>query len=561
MPRISTGALTDMQLAAQNRIYSQYPSYDYVIIGSGMSALVVGALLANAGYKICLLEAHDVPGGYAHTFFMNDFHFCAQVHYIWGCAPGQPIFEFLRRIGLEEDIKFLPHDPEGYDHMVMPDGKRVKIPYGFDQLITNINSAYPGQEPYLKKFFNVFDKLTEAINLLPLSRLQWWEFLTQAQHLATLLKYKNKTLQNVFDECHLNRASQAILNANTGDLMCPPDQVSVWAFHGLIKGYNAGAYYPEKHFKYYTERLASFITQHEGCHIFYETEVTKINVSGDSVESLETRDGKTFKGTSYICNMDPKKTSQMIGRDRFPKKELAKLDYRYSPSSLIIYLGIKDIDLRDYGFGDFNIWHLQQWDLNKTWREIQSNNYDKPWIFYSTPTLHTPYNGIVPKGCQILELGTAANYEFFKQLFDEDPNEYRKQKRLLAQNLLDVTASNYIPNLQKYIALKVVGSPLTSETYCFAPFGNCYGSDLIPQNMGLERLTSETPWNNLYWCNASSGYPGIYGTTVTGMNLYTQLTHDDFYNYDKAPTPQEALAYAKQLYKSKQLVETNIAFE
>lgn len=36
-----------------------------------------------------VLEAHDVPGGYAHTFRMRDYRFCAQVHYVFGCGEGE----------------------------------------------------------------------------------------------------------------------------------------------------------------------------------------------------------------------------------------------------------------------------------------------------------------------------------------------------------------------------------------------------------------------------------------------------------------------------------------
>ena len=89
--RYSTGALTKEQLDTQDALYKQNHTYDVLIIGTGMATLTVGALLADAGSKVCMLEAHDKPGGYAHTFKMNDFSFCAQVHYIWGCGVGQAI--------------------------------------------------------------------------------------------------------------------------------------------------------------------------------------------------------------------------------------------------------------------------------------------------------------------------------------------------------------------------------------------------------------------------------------------------------------------------------------
>nr|WP_221928630.1 FAD/NAD(P)-binding protein [[Scytonema hofmanni] UTEX B 1581] len=43
---------------------------DYLIIGSGLSALVFGALMANSGKTVQILEAHEHPGGFGHTFTM-----------------------------------------------------------------------------------------------------------------------------------------------------------------------------------------------------------------------------------------------------------------------------------------------------------------------------------------------------------------------------------------------------------------------------------------------------------------------------------------------------------
>ena len=42
-----------------------------------------------------VLEAHDQPGGYAHSFRMRDFRFCAQVHYVFSCGEGETIHRLL----------------------------------------------------------------------------------------------------------------------------------------------------------------------------------------------------------------------------------------------------------------------------------------------------------------------------------------------------------------------------------------------------------------------------------------------------------------------------------
>lgn len=526
MKKYSTGALTKEQHAQQNALYLQQHLYDYIIIGTGMAALTAGALLANAGYKVCLLEAHDIPGGYAHTFKMNDFSFCAQVHYIWGCGPGQTIHNILKKLRLEDEITFERFDANGYDHIILPDGKRIKTPYGFQKFIQNISTDYPGNEKRLEKFFFVVERLYHEMGQLP-EKISWWNCVTSSFKFLTVIKYRNKTLQDLFDECGLPIPLQAILSANAGDFLSPPEELSLLAYAGLVGGYNSGAYYPTKHFKFFIDRLAKSITDHPGCHIYYETEVTQIATTSERVQEVHTKDGKVFKAANYISNMDPQAVSRMIGRDKFPSKYLPSLSYQYTPSSFLIYLGLKGVNLRDYGFGNHNTWHLEHWDMNQTWKELSANHYHRPWIFMSTPTLHSGSPGIAPEGCQILELATLANFDHFKQLKESNPASYRKKKQELAEGLLNIVEQKYIPDLPRHLALKVVGTPTTNHDFCFAPAGNAYGSVMTPGNFGLHRLTADTPWKNLFWCNASSGFASVYGTACTGAKLYTKLTGDN----------------------------------
>lgn len=543
MKRHSTGALSAEETRRQDARYDPARVYDAVIIGSGISALTVGALLAHAGQRVCMLEAHDRPGGFAHTFEMGGYHFCAQVHYVCGCAPGGPIDAFLRKVGLEREITWELLDPDGYDHMIMPDLTRVRVPYGFDKLAENVETAYPGQGQAVRRFCDVLTAIRRELRVLPEGPIRWWQLLTEALHFPTLLRYRNRTLQDVFDECGLSREAQAVLCANAGDYMAPPRDLSIFGFAALFGGYNTGAYYPTRHFKHLTERLAAFIAEHDGCDVFYESPVTRIEGDERRIAQVTTSDGKTFRGARFICNMDPQRAAALIGREKFPRSYLKRLDYTYSPSGVIVYLGLQGVDLREHGFGNHNTWQLFQWDMNRIWREEHDEQrYDRPWLFMSTPTLHTDVGGVAPEGGQILELLTLASYDSFKQLQQRSYVDYSRAKHAVADRLIDLVAKHHVPDLRKFIKVQAVGSPVTHEDFCLATRGNAYGSYLTPKQLGLGRLNAETPFENLSWCNASSGYAGVYGTIGTGLRLYMDLTGDRFFDFAAAPTDDELLA-------------------
>lgn len=542
MKRHSTGALGPEARARQDARYDPQAVHDVVVIGSGLSALSVGSLLAQAGQRVCILEAHDKPGGFAHTFAMGEYRFCAQVHYVWGCAPGTPVFEFLRRLGLERDITWELLDPDGYDRMVMPDGKQVRIPYGFDRLADAIDAAYPGQREPVRRFCDVLVAIRRELRALPEGRLRWWQVLGSALRFPTLIRYRTRTLQQVFDACGLSREAQAVLIANAGDFMAPPADLSIFAYAALFGGYNTGAYYPTRHFRHLTERLAEVVVERGG-DIFYESQVVGIAADGGRITHVTTADGRTFRGRRFICNMDPQQAARLIGREKFPRSYLKRLDYSYSPSGVIVYLGLRGLDLRAHGFGNFNTWQLFQWDMNQIWREaMEEHRFDRPWLFISTPTLHSTAPGVAPEGGHIMELLTLASYDHLKGLQAQSYTAYSHAKHAIAERLIDLVERHHVPGLREAIEVQVVGSPVTHEDFCLATRGNAYGSYLTPHQLGLSRLKAETPFPNLHWCNASSGYAGVNGTIGTGMRLYMDLTGDRFYDFAAAPTDEELIA-------------------
>lgn len=540
----STGKLSAEKKAQQEACYAEHHGYDYVIIGTGISALAVGALLANAGERVCLLEARAMPGGHAHTFEKENFNFCGQLHSIWGCAPGQRIYEFLKYLKLEEEITFGSYNPDGYDHVSLPDGKRIHIPYGFENLEENLNLAYPGQEQQLRKFFKIINKINRELALVPKGE-PWWSYLFQSLKFINVIKYRNRTVQSLFDECGLSKEVQAVLSVTSNDFMLPPAELSLIAYILHFGGCNEGAYYPTKHYKHFIESLADFITCHTGCHIYYDTEVTKIELDKGKVNQVMTSGGKTFKAYHFICSIDPQKASHLIGQHHFPRAHLSSLSCDTSSASFIMYLGLNNIPLEEYDFGNHILWHLPQWDMNKIWEDLRNNCFDAPWVAFSTPTLQTDSSQSAPEGCHILEITTGINYDWLKQLHDTNAKAYRGEIKLVSEKLLDV-AESYIPSLREHIVQKVIGTPTQSADFNFKPNRNAFKADFSAIARGLGPSKPSTAWKNFFWCNDRNGCGGVYGAIQTGMDLYGYLTNDHFFDRLSTPSSQAAIAYATQ---------------
>jgi len=54
--------------------------YDAIVIGSGIGGLTCGALLAQKGLRVAVLERHSRIGGYAQEFSRDKYVFDSSVH-------------------------------------------------------------------------------------------------------------------------------------------------------------------------------------------------------------------------------------------------------------------------------------------------------------------------------------------------------------------------------------------------------------------------------------------------------------------------------------------------
>ena len=511
---------------------------DYLVVGSGLSALVFGALMASSGKKVQVLEAHEHPGGFGHSFTLaKKYTFNAQFHYVWDCGEGQTVNRVLKKLGLDQEVTFERYDPNGFDHMRMPEYK-LDMPSDPEELIRRLSELFPDDDDSskeslhsrIRQFVEAVENTGAGLKKLapPVKPL---ELLTHAKEVLSTAQYLNSTLQDVFDKFKLPQAAQTLLALQWLDFLLPPDQLSFYAWVALLRGYQAGAFYPTQHFEHVINSLVKVIESNGG-QILLNHEVTQFKVIDRTVIGVEamnltTHQTQEFIGDRVICNIDPQKAAKMIGPEKFSKKVRQKLNYEYSPSNFMAYCVVKDLDLRNYGFGKWNLSHTGHQSLNEAFAQMyEHNDFSNPSFAITTPTLLTEASGDCPEDCQIVEFLTVANYDYFQTLQSRDRKAYYQKKQEIFDSILDVVEKHYVPNFREHMVFHITGSPTTNERYCWCPRGNSYGSNLTPKNMGLGRLNHETSLDRFYFCNASSGYPGFAPTIWTGALLYQRLSGD-----------------------------------
>lgn len=501
-------------------------SFDYVILGAGLGGLSAAACLARQGHEVAVLEKHYLPGGCCHTFDYGEYRFCADVHYVSQCGPGQTIDQLLNY--LERSVPFNSLAPDCIDRVITPEVD-FKIPLGWETLRARLLETFPEERIAINHYCDEIRQLHQDIHNL-VQEVHWYDqkwldWLKLPKYWNLFLK-RDWTLQDLYDRVGLSPKLQNLLAGQSGDYALPPNEIALLTHTSLVWDYSEGAYYPKHHFKHLVDTIVEAITTRGGV-VRLSTPVEHMEVCDRQVQYVTTAEGDIYHAKkAYISDLDPKLTVQLMhtAEALSPHEHQRLTGYQYSASAFNIYLGLDSrFEPERYGIGNWNIWYYPTGDLNQEYQKQLQGDLSYPWIFLSCPTMKSSEPGMAPPGHHVLEIATVCSYEPFEQLHKTDLKAYKAKKREVYQQIM-TSVRNLIPDVDAYTRMKVYGTPTTSEYYLGQPQGNIYGAKLIPQQVGLNRLGYMTELPNLFLVGASAGYPSAPGVIANGMDVVELLT-------------------------------------
>lgn len=518
--------------------------FDTIVIGSGVGGLSAALCLARAGQNVLVLEQHDVPGGWCHSFQIKGSRFTPGVHYIGLLDEGESTNELYKGLGIANDLIFFRMNPNGYEHCWIGN-EHFDIPSGADEFISSLTQRFPHEKKGIKGYLNTVRDVSRELQLIPKMN-GFWDAVTIPWRTRHLGKYGLFTLKRVIDWHIKDPLLKQILNVQCGDHGLPPGKASFPLHSAVMEHYLSGGYYPMGGGASIVKAMTKAIKGY-GSEVRTKQMVRRILIEGGDEKraiGVELADGQKIYAKRVVSNADPSKTYlDLVGEKHLSSRLRTKLDVtKYSCTSLMLFVTV-DMDVRAAGLDSGNIWIMPNRDMDDVYDEmmrtdIESGDYFSG-LFISCTTLKDPMS--FDGKHHVLEVLTYIDYEAFRRFEAEDQkrsDEYLRFKTLLTDKIVN-TLDRVIPGIKDTIIHKELGTPITNEHYINVTEGSVYGTEKSLKQIGPNAFKQESEIKGLYLCGASTLAHGVSGATYSGVHAAAKILncrHEDLIRPDEEQT-------------------------
>jgi phytoene dehydrogenase-like protein len=495
---------------------------DAVVIGSGAGGMAAAVALARAGERVLVLEQHDRPGGWCHSFTLEGHTFSPGVHYVGDLGPEGKLRRVYEGLGVAGDMEWFELDPQGFDRVRLADsGFAFDIPRGREAFAEALARALPGEARATGLALERIAKIDAALSLIMKAKSPL-DLLTLPVRGPALLRHGFGSLARLLDGAGVrDPRARAVLGIQGGDHGLPPSRVPAAVHAGVMAHYFGGGFYPRGGGFTIPRAFLRALRRAKG-ELRTSAPVARILVERRGVLrkrvaiGVRLASGEEVRARRVISNADPGVTfGRLVAPEHQPARTRRKLERsRWSISAASLFMAL-DVDPRALGLTSGNLWWSSTADLDGMNASPDLDGAPDA-LFVTATTLKDP----TKRGDHTLEAFALLPWDLFAPWADSAsgarPADYEALKARL-EAWLRRGLARAVPGVERHITFSAVGTPLTNAHYVAATQGGLYGTEKTLDQIGPFAWGPGAPITNLWLCGASTLSHGVSGATFSGV--------------------------------------------
>jgi len=451
------------------------------IIGGGLGGLTSGALLAKDGYKVTLLEQHNIVGGCATTFKRKGGFTCeVGLHEMDGVYRNPRIKEIFNTLDVYDNVEFVkPHE---FFSVTTKNGT-FTMPDDLQEAEERLTEKFSHEQKGIEKYFKLIGNISKELETL--QSASWYHYLLFPLLFSNILQYKNKTVTEVLDNIIENEELKLILNTNVQYYNDTPDTLS-FLLHSVAQNsyYSGGGWFIKGGSQKLSDHLAKVIIDNGGEII---TKANVIECDSSYVTYLRKKEKITIHTDTIISNISPAQTYKLFQKEYKESKEIAD-------SLLTIYIGFSKSLKEVYGKKSYSNFIFDEIDsVNSYNTMLKKDITDRGFVFVDYSQVDS---GLTKESSK--SFGVVCLSDFIEEWQDLDEDAYKNKK----QNLINKALSKlemYYPNIKELVEYTEVGTSKTVNRYIKTPKGTAYGYKPTPKQFFKIPKVRSDKINNLYF--------------------------------------------------------------
>lgn len=470
-------------------------SFDAVIIGSGLGGLCCGAMLADSGMKVLVLEQHNKIGGYAHNFCRRGYTFESGIHSV-PMSQDSVIMHILRYLKLDKSISTIEH-PSMYK-IHLPEGSFTMPSRSceIDDFFKSHASSQPEANLLLKelnRFYNhICMPIIESGN----------KFLQEDKEFVS--KFHNYSyLKHIKSLCSTPEISNLIFGQWPYSGISPESAGALFSFTMFMLHYKEGSHFCKGGFSSLAKVFSDKITSSGGL-VLTRKCVNRCIVENGKVKRVKTTDGEVYDTKIVVSNISPYDLHRSLLLPQDQGKLLNRRLNNLNPSisCVIVYLGMNP-EFKSISKDCVSFWYESS-DYQLIYKKIVSSQKNEPID-------HLVILGSIEES----DYPTLTLMNFTKA---EKSNDWRCDKMFMAEKMLHKLEELY-PGINGYINVMEVGSPDTFNRYTSNTGGALYGFENVKDIYGEAKIPITTHIPNLFQ-TGHWGKPGggVWNVMVNAFN-------------------------------------------